>query len=117
MYEFLSAGIIAETLSIPRPTLVKILQNLSKAGIIETKEGKHGGIRMAKTPDQLTVLDVFLAMEQEKSLFQTNIEIKAMGDRPDSAKDSITGVLQNAETEMKKILGQKRIIDILNEMK
>jgi len=49
-YEFLSTKLISEVLNIPKPTLVKILQNLSIAGIIETKEGKQGGIRLIKKP-------------------------------------------------------------------
>ncbi len=47
-YDFLSTKTISEILNIPKPTLVKILQNLSVAGIIETKEGKQGGIRLMK---------------------------------------------------------------------
>ena len=41
-FEFLSTADISKYLSIPKPTLVKILQNLNMANIIETKEGKQG---------------------------------------------------------------------------
>jgi len=115
-YEFLSTKSISEVLNIPKPTLVKILKNLSVVGIIETKEGKQGGIRLMKTPAQITILDVLTAMETGKPLFQTSFNIMAEGKRPNNAQKSISTLLNNAETEMKKILNQKTIEQILIEM-
>ena len=68
-FEFLSTAEIAKFLSIPKPTLVKILQSLHAAGIIETKEGKLGGIRLIKDPATITVLEIFEAIEKGKPLF------------------------------------------------
>ena len=59
-FEFLSTNMISKVLSIPKPTLVKILQNLNAANIIETKEGKQGGIRLMKKPSNITVLEILM---------------------------------------------------------
>lgn len=115
-FEFLSTKSISEVLNIPKPTLVKILQNLSIAGIIETKEGKLGGIRLMKAPSEITILDILNAMEKGKALFQTSFNILAEGKRPDNAQKSITELLNNAEDQMKHILNQKTIAEILSEM-
>ena len=116
MFEFISAQMISEMLKIPKPTLVKILRNLTHAGIIETKEGKNGGIRIAKPIAKITVLDVFNAMEQEKSLFQTVFNIAAEGKRPSNAQKSVANLLENSEKQMKLTLAKKTIQDILEEM-
>jgi len=115
-YEFLSTKSISEILYIPKPTLVKILQNLSIVGIIETKEGKQGGIRLMKQPSQITILDVLNAMETGKPLFQTSFNIMAEGKRPNNAQKSISNLLDNAEKQMKNILNQKTIEEVLIEM-
>jgi len=115
-YEFLSTQSISKVLNIPKPTLVKILKNLSVVGIVETKEGKQGGIRLMKTPAQITILDVLTAMETGKPLFQTSFNILAEGKRPNNAQKSISALLNNAEAEMKKILNQKTIEEVLIEM-
>jgi len=115
-YEFLSTQSISEILNIPKPTLVKILQNLSIAGIIETKEGKQGGIRLMKKPAQISILDILNAMETGKPLFQTSFNIMAEGKRPNNAQKSISNLLENAETHMKNILNQKTIEEVLIEM-
>lgn len=115
-YEFLSTKSISEILNIPKPTLVKILQSLTVVGIIETKEGKQGGIRLMKKPSQITVLDILNAVEIGKPLFQTSFNILAEGKRPNNAQKSISSLLNKAEEEMKKSLKQKTIEEILIEM-
>lgn len=116
MYQFLSTKMISEVLDIPKPTLVKILQGLTMAGLIETKEGKQGGIRLAKKPADITVLDVLNAVEKGKPLFQTSFSIPAEGKRPDTAQKSVSELLKGAETEMKSVLNKKTIAQILSDM-
>ena len=115
-YDYLSTKSISEILNIPKPTLVKILQNLSMAGIIETKEGKQGGIRLQKKPSQITVLDILSAMESGKPLFHTSFNIMAEGKRPNKAQKSISKLLNDAEKQLKLVLDQKTIERILTEM-
>ncbi len=115
-YDYLSTASISELLSIPKPTLVKMLYSLSVEGIIETKEGKHGGIRLAKDPKQITVLDVYNAIERGKPIFQKSFNILAKGKRPDNAKSVITNLLENSENTMKSVLAQKTIAQLLIEM-
>lgn len=115
-YEFLSTASISEILNIPKPTLVKILQSLTAEGLIETKEGKFGGVRLTKDPQDITVLDVFNAIEKGKSLFNTAFDIKASGSRPDKAQQSLTQLFATTENAMQAALSQKTIAQILTEM-
>ncbi len=115
-FEYLSTADISKYLSIPKPTLVKILQNLNLANIIETKEGKLGGIRLMKDPSDITVLDILKAMERGKPLFQTSYNILADGKRPNNAQESIKNILNGAENQLKNELSKKTIAEILVEM-
>lgn len=115
-FEFLSTADISKYLSIPKPTLVKILHNLNMANIIETKEGKQGGIRLMKDPSKITVLEIFEAMEKGKPLFQTSFNIFAEGKRPNNAQKSIKKFLTDAEYQLKNELSKKTIEEILIEM-
>jgi len=115
-FEYLSTQMIARIINIPKPTLVKILQHLSMAGLIETKEGKSGGIRLAKKPSEITVLDILEAVERKKPLFNTSFDILANAERPDKAQASIRALLNEAETKMKASLATKTLEDILIEM-
>jgi Rrf2 family protein len=115
-FEFLSTAEISKYLSIPKPTLVKILQNLNSANIIETKEGKQGGIRLIKEPSKITVLEILEAMEKGKPLFHTSFNILAEGKRPNNAQQSIKAILNDAENQLKNELSKKTIAEILIEM-
>ncbi len=114
--EFLSTSEISKYLSIPKPTLVKILQGLNAANIIETREGKQGGIRLMKSPTKITILDILEAVEQGKRLFQTSFNIYAEGKRPTNAQKSIKNTLDCAEDQMKLKLSKKTIKDLQTEM-
>ncbi len=115
-FEFLSTASLSEILNIPKPTLVKILQSLTAEGIIETKEGKFGGIRLIKDPSNISVLEILNAVEKGKSMFNTTFDIKAKGHRPDKAQLSLLKLFSVAENKMKEELAKKTIEQILNEM-
>ena len=116
LYEFLPAKMIAEYLDIARPTLVKILQSLTKAGILESREGAKGGVRLARKPEEVSLLDILDALEQSRPLFQTDFHVNVTGKKPDRAQEKIGEVLLDAEQTMKNSLAQTNIADFLLSM-
>jgi len=114
-YEFLSSKMISEVLNIPKPTLVKILHGLNLAGIIETREGKTGGIKLAKSPKSISVLDILKATEGMKSLFNTSFNLSVSGKRPSQVQKSVAEVLNTAEKNMKAELAATSLADILQQ--
>jgi Rrf2 family protein len=111
--EFISTKVISELLNIPKPTLAVIFNNLIRAGILESKEGINGGVRFARNPDQITLLDILTAIENQKPLFQTNFEIKAKSKRPESILNALNASLTGAEEAMKAKLKKTTLKDIL----
>lgn len=111
--EYISTKIISDLLSIPKPTLSLIFNNLVRAGILESKEGINGGVRFAKSENQITLLDILNAIESPKPLFQKNFEMKAEAARPASLKKQVTEALNNAEQIMKNELQKTTLKDIL----
>ncbi|MBD3265401.1 Rrf2 family transcriptional regulator [bacterium] len=56
---------IAEETGISKPYLTKLLHRLGGSGLIETKRGNKGGIKLAKHPVSISVMDIFIAVEGE----------------------------------------------------
>jgi Rrf2 family protein len=54
---------IARAKSIPRVFLSKILQKLSRAGIVRSHRGVKGGFELAKRPGDISLLDVIEAID------------------------------------------------------
>jgi Rrf2 family protein len=54
---------IAEKKSIPPSFLAKIISQLAIAGLLHTSRGAHGGVSLARPPEQITVLEVVEAID------------------------------------------------------
>lgn len=74
----MSAGRLAEFHGVPGPYLTKHLQALTRAGVLESVPGPHGGYRLAHPPETITVLDVVEAVDGPESAFQCT-EIRRRG--------------------------------------
>jgi len=59
----ISARAIAERFEIPAELLAKILQRLAHDGLIAAHKGVHGGYRLARSPDAISIADVAQAAD------------------------------------------------------
>ena len=73
-----SAARLADFHGISRTYLAKSLQALSRAGIVETVEGRAGGYVLNRLPADVTMLDVVLAVEGDAPAFRCT-EIRRNG--------------------------------------
>lgn len=58
---------IAGLTDIPLPYLSKIFQRLADAGVVESKRGYKGGVRLTRSPGEITLLEINSAAESGKS--------------------------------------------------
>lgn len=73
-----SAQRLAEFHGISRTYLAKSLQALSRAGLVQTTEGRVGGYVLARPAAELRVLDIVLAVEGDVPAFRCT-EIRQNG--------------------------------------
>ncbi len=112
IYDFVPSKELASNLNIAGPTAVKILQGLSRAGLIETREGARGGVRLASASDTITLLDVFSAIEQERPLFRVDQRLRIEDDMARQVLQRVLAAVDGAEQEMKQRLQQVTIADL-----
>lgn len=54
---------VAAEHGVPEAYSQKVVQRLSKAGLLSTLRGPHGGIRLSRPPSQISIRDVVEAMD------------------------------------------------------
>jgi Rrf2 family protein len=74
----LPAARLAEYHGVPAPYLAKSLQALMRAGIVASMTGRHGGYHLAKPASDISLLDVFQAVEGGGTFFRCT-EIRRQG--------------------------------------
>jgi Rrf2 family protein len=74
---------LAEFHGISRTYLAKHLQHLSRAGLVSSTEGRVGGYTLTRPADEITMLDVVLAIEGREPAFRCT-EIRQNGPLPAS---------------------------------
>lgn len=58
-----SSQSIAESTQIPLPYLSKVMQQLVRGGLVDSRRGLHGGFALVNEPSELSILDVINAVD------------------------------------------------------
>jgi Rrf2 family protein len=114
----LSAAALAEFHGVSPSYLLKHLQALAGAGLLESVPGPKGGYRLAKPTDRITLLDVVLAVEGREPAFRC-AEIRQRGPSPVAAHFfkapcAVNAAMLKAERAYRAELRQVTIADISN---
>ncbi len=72
---------IAEKTKVPPAYLSKVLQNLTRKGLVRSHRGVRGGFSLAQSPEEITVLDVVNAVEPIQRIRTCPLELKSHGVR------------------------------------
>lgn len=90
---------VADEMSIPRDYLIQLAQLLRNAGIIHARPGKSGGYSLAKDASEISMLDIFNALQNDR----LRSERKEAEDASDLLQD-ITAACSAVEREMEEYM-------------
>ncbi|WP_299322086.1 Rrf2 family transcriptional regulator [Parasphingopyxis sp.] len=112
----LKAEALARYHEVPGAYMAKQMQALSKAGIVHTARGKHGGYRLARSADAITLWDIMAAIEGSAPAFRCT-EIRQNGPcgaKPEKClqKCAIAAAFHTAEAEFRESLQGVSLVEI-----
>lgn len=90
---------VADEMSIPRDYLIQLAQLLRNAGIIHARPGKNGGYSLAKDASEISMLDIFNALQNDR----LRAERKEAEDASDLLQD-VTAACSAVEREMEEYM-------------
>jgi len=62
--QYQTSASLAERASVPAPYLIKVLQQLAAAGLINSQRGLGGGWQLAKAPEDISLLDIIRVVQR-----------------------------------------------------
>lgn len=65
-----STADLAQEFGLSRNHVMKIVQHLSRAGILETRRGGGGGVRLARAPETILLGEVVRSLEEGQALVE-----------------------------------------------
>jgi len=78
---YISSRQIADRQRVPYRFLRRILQRLTKSGLVESRAGTGGGVRLAVDPSEVTIVDVVRICQGELELSQCMFRKRACENR------------------------------------
>ncbi len=72
---------IAAATRVPKAYLSKVLQALVRGGVVHSQRGAHGGMTLAKSPQEVTILEVVNAVDPVRRIRSCPLELAAHGVR------------------------------------
>ncbi|MEL7211594.1 MAG: Rrf2 family transcriptional regulator [Pseudomonadota bacterium] len=94
------------------PVVVRrVLGRLREAGLLSSEKGHAGGWRLAREPQNITLADVYLALD-ERLVATSDEENPPSCSVEHALQKRVTGVLQEVEESLVKKLGETSIADV-----
>ena len=111
-----SAKEIADRYLIPPPLLSKVLQQLSKGGLLTSVQGTNGGYRLAKDARRITVLEVVRTIDGPIILTSCFSDPKAAHKECDQTSQcTVREPLRRVHESILSLLDSISIADLLDE--
>lgn len=103
---------IAAAYGISENHLMKVVQQLARAGVIESVRGKGGGIRLAREPEEIRLGEVVRASEG------SGATVECLSDNPVTCKIApvcrLTGILVRAFETLYATLNEYTLADLVS---
>jgi Rrf2 family protein len=118
--ETVTAKKLAAFYNLPTAYLNKQLQALARAGIMSSTSGPKGGFQLARRPEEITLLDVVVAIDGAEDAFRCT-EILKDGPGADPKADYrktclVASAMRRAELVYRRELAARTIADIVAEV-
>ena len=102
---------LSEITKVPPAYLVKVLQMLVRAGIVNSQRGASGGVSLARAPEKLTILDIVDATDPIRRIKTCPLDLKSHGTK----LCPLHRRLDNALAEVEAAFGGTTLAEVISD--
>lgn len=109
---FLTSNEIADS-TLTHPVAVRrLMASLQEAGVVETQKGPGGGVRLAKLPRQITLADVYRAVQTSEPLHMPHTPPNRNCPIGEAMEGILQEIFMRAESAMEAELARTTLSDV-----
>jgi Rrf2 family transcriptional regulator, nitric oxide-sensitive transcriptional repressor len=102
---------LAQVTRVPEGYLAKVLLLLSRAGLVRSQRGPHGGSVLARAPEEISILDVVQSVDPIKRIRSCPLGIESHG----ATLCPLHRRIDQAIAQVEAAFAQSRVADLLSE--
>ena len=113
----ISSATLAESVNADPTFVRKSLSKLSRAGLIVTTRGKNGASTLTRSPEQVTLLDIYQASAAPPTFAIHNYPVEKRCPISRNIKGRMSSVLTKAQNSFENTLDRITLADIVGEIR
>ena len=115
--EEVSSATLAESVKADPTFVRKSLSKLSKAGLIVTTRGKNGASTLTRSPEQVTLLDIYRASAAPPTFAIHNYPVEKRCPISRNIKECMSSVLKKGQNSFENALDRITLADVVREIR
>ena len=115
--EEISSATLAESVNADPTFVRKSLSKLSKAGLVMTKRGKSGASVLARSPRQITLLDIYRASAAPPAFAIHSYPIEKRCPVSCRLKECMSGLLSQAQNSFERSLAKTTLAHLVGQIR
>jgi Rrf2 family protein len=112
----ISSATLAESVNADPTFVRKSLSKLSKAGLIVTTRGKNGASTLTRSPEQITLLDIYRASAAPPTFAIHTYPVEKRCPVSRNVKACMSSVLKKAQKSFENTLDRITVADLVGEI-
>lgn len=108
---------VADSLNAEPSYVRHAIAKLTRAGLVATKRGKNGASVLAREPEEITLLDIYLAAEAPLASVGHNYPVQPACPVSTSIQPCMQAVLEHAQAAFEAALAQRTVADLVMDMR
>jgi len=115
--EWLTSDWIAGSINVNPVIVRKELINLKKSGLIESRQGKEGGVRIAKNPEQINIFEIYESVKNTEVLGKKNQNPNPLCNVGKDINKNLEFLFSETDALVFQFLKGKKLSDFTNQFK
>ncbi|MCD9854605.1 Rrf2 family transcriptional regulator [Epilithonimonas sp. JDS] len=113
--EWLTSDWLAGSINVNPVIVRKELGNLKKSGLVESRQGKDGGVRIGKNADEINVAEIYQAIKNSEVLGKKNLNPNPLCNVGKDINKNLNVLFSETDDLVDQFLKDKKLSDFTNQ--